>query len=88
MVGTGAYGQVRYATDKTKNKNVRAIKIVNKKKMQKHPVYINLIQDEIKMLKEIDHPCIMKVYELLHTVENYYVVTELVKGGDLFERIT
>ena len=44
-------------------------------------------QDEIKILKQLDHPNILKLYEIYTDEKRYYIVTELCKGGELFESI-
>ena len=46
------------------------------------------IKNEIEVLKTLDHPNILKVYEFLDNENYYYVVEELCTGGELFERIT
>ena len=37
---------------------------------------MNALFSEIAVLKMIDHPNIMKVYELFQDEENYYLITE------------
>ncbi len=39
------------------------------------------------MLKEIDHPNIVKIYEFFQDDESFYIVTELCTGGELFDFI-
>lgn len=36
------------------------------------------------ILKELDHPNILKVYDLFQDNKNYYLITELCTGGELF----
>lgn len=38
------------------------------------------------ILRNLTHPSIMKVYEFYQDELNYYVVTEFIKGGELFDR--
>ena len=45
------------------------------------------MNQELTILKEVSHPHIMRVLELLHDKSNYYIVTELMEGGELFDRI-
>ena len=42
---------------------------------------------EIAILKEVDHPNIVRMYELYQDKKYYYLITELCKGGELFDRI-
>jgi serine/threonine protein kinase len=43
--------------------------------------------NEVEILQECIHPHVMNVYEILHDKNNFYVISELCKGGDLFDRI-
>ena len=38
---------------------------------------------EIELLKKLDHPNIIKLYDLFLFDGNYYVVTEFCEGGSL-----
>ena len=42
---------------------------------------------EMNILKDLDHPNIVKLYELFQDEENYYLITEYCSGGELFDRI-
>jgi calcium-dependent protein kinase len=42
---------------------------------------------EIKILQKIDHPNVLKLYEHFEDSKNYYLITELCQGGELFDRI-
>jgi calcium-dependent protein kinase len=39
------------------------------------------------ILKEIDHPNIVKMYEFFEDEKRYYLVTDICKGGELFDEI-
>jgi serine/threonine protein kinase len=45
------------------------------------------MQQELEVLANVNHPNIMRIYELLEDNVNYYVVTELLSGGELFDYI-
>ena len=45
-------------------------------------------QEEIAILSKLDHPNILKLYEVYEDPKRYYIVTELCKGGELFDEIT
>jgi len=38
-------------------------------------------------MNEIDHPNIIKIIEVYETTKKFYMVMELMTGGELFERI-
>lgn len=42
---------------------------------------------EIDILKNLDHPNIVKLYEVFEDKNNIYLVTELCTGGELFDVI-
>lgn len=43
--------------------------------------------NEVAILKTLDHPHIIKLYELFQDESHYYLITELCAGGELFDRI-
>ena len=45
------------------------------------------ITNEIQVLKSLDHPNIIKIYEFYQDDKNYYLITELCSGGELYDRI-
>ncbi|XP_012275239.1 serine/threonine-protein kinase Chk2 [Orussus abietinus] len=45
------------------------------------------IMNEVRILKELKHPCIIRMEEIIDTPSNVYIVLELMEGGELFERI-
>ena len=61
------------------------MKIVSKAEMC-HADEIAL-KDEISILRTLDHPNILKLYDAFHEPKYYYLVTELMRGGELFDRI-
>lgn len=40
---------------------------------------------EINILKGMDHPNIVKLYEFYQDKKNYFIVTEMCTGGELFD---
>lgn len=43
--------------------------------------------NEIKILSELDHPNIVKMYEYFDSKKQFYIVTETCEGGELFDEI-
>ena len=43
--------------------------------------------DEVEILGAMDHPNILKLYEVFQDDARYYVVTEICTGGELFDEI-
>lgn len=84
VLGEGAYGKV-YRVKSKANEQEFAMKIIKKK---------NLIEDqkeqflkEIEVLKQLDNPHIVKLYEFYEDENYYYIVQELIHGRELFDEI-
>ena len=45
------------------------------------------INDEVDILQRVDHANVVKLYEICDTSKYLYMVLELLRGGELFERI-
>ena len=45
------------------------------------------MKQELLILQNSSHPNIMSVNEILEDKNNYYIATELLEGGELFDRI-
>ena len=84
LLGSGAFATVRSATH-IPTKERYAIKIVDKSKVTKTDE--GALQDEIAVLGELKHPNIIRLYSVFNEPEYYFLVTELMKGGELFDRI-
>ena len=65
-----------------------AIKIMAKEAIEKQQIYIQLLQNELSILGEKSHPNIIRIIDLVEDNKNYYIVSEVVKGGELFKRLT
>ena len=44
-------------------------------------------QSEMNLLRKLDHPNILKLFEVFEDQKKYFLVTEYCKGGELFEEI-
>jgi calcium/calmodulin-dependent protein kinase I len=45
------------------------------------------LQNEIDILTHVDHPNIVKLYEVFEDIDHYSLVMELMTGGELFDNI-
>ena len=48
---------------------------------------INEIVNEIEILKNLDHPNIVKIFEFFIEADGYYIITEYCDGGELYQAI-
>eukprot|EP01102_Stenamoeba_stenopodia_P008744 TRINITY_DN254_c0_g1_i2.p1 TRINITY_DN254_c0_g1~~TRINITY_DN254_c0_g1_i2.p1 ORF type:complete len:970 (-),score=183.85 TRINITY_DN254_c0_g1_i2:58-2967(-) len=83
-LGKGRFGHVRLATHVLTGEKV-AIKMMDKESMD--PDTIDRAIREIEILKQLDHPNIAKLYEVIHTKERINIVMEYVSGGDLYSYV-
>ena len=84
-LGKGSYAVVKLAMDK-KSKNKYAIKIYSKQCLI-DPQLRNTVKNEINILKQIDNENVMKLYEVIDTQSNLYLVLEYINGINLLEII-
>ena len=47
-----------------------------------------MLVHEIELLKRLDHPNILKLYEVFQDEKRIYIITELCTGGELFDEVT
>ncbi|EZG46771.1 calcium/calmodulin-dependent protein kinase [Gregarina niphandrodes] len=83
-LGSGAYGEVWLCRDRQTNAE-RAIKFIKKSSVS--PGAGGSLLDEVEVVKSLDHPNIMKLYEFFGDKKYYYLVMECYKGGELFDEI-
>jgi calcium-dependent protein kinase len=62
------------------------MKLVEKKKISTDEEQKKFLT-EIQILKSLDHPNILKIFEFYQDKKNYYIIIELCSGGELFDKI-
>lgn len=80
-----AFGEI-YLVIHKETKSHRCLKLYDKKKMQN--TNQNQFEEEINIIKDLDHPNIFKIFEFYQDSNNFYLITEYLEGGELFEYIT
>ncbi len=83
IVGDGNFAVVRKCKSK-KSRTEFALKIIDKSKClgKEH-----MIESEIAILTLVSHPHIIELLEVFDFPDEKYLVTEYVRGGDLFDAI-
>ncbi|CAK9162949.1 unnamed protein product [Ilex paraguariensis] len=84
-LGIGSFGKVKIAEHLLTGHKV-AIKILNRRKI-KNLEMEEKVRREIKILRLFMHPHIIRLYEVIETPTDIYVVMEYVKSGELFDYI-
>ena len=83
-IGKGGFGRVYKVRHKLSNQ-YRAMKIIQCKSLSDN--ISSTINKEINILKNLDHPNIIKVYEFFQSEKYVYIINELCTGGELFDKI-
>lgn len=83
-MGQGAFGEVRKCVHWA-SWQVRAVKIIDKSKLDSAEK--KRLFDEIDILRQMDHPNILRIFEVFQDDRRFFIVTELVTGGELFDKI-
>ena len=79
-IGNGSFGNV-YCAKKLGDDNIYAVKVISKKNItDKATLCLNR---EIEVLQAVDNPHIIKLYDIKHSQNNYYLIFEYCNGGDL-----
>ncbi|CAE7484110.1 CPK2 [Symbiodinium natans] len=81
-IGEGTYGSVTIGVHNSTHQQ-RAIKTMSKANMK----HVARFQQEIQIMKTMDHPNIIKLYETFEDRKHIYLAMELCTGGELFDRI-
>ena len=82
QLGKGGYGKV-YEVRSKKTGELRACKHLSKLNIKN----LEKFRREIEILKKLDHPNIIKLYELFESERSLYLIMEECKGGEIFDRI-
>ena len=82
QLGKGGYGKV-YEIRSKKTGEIRACKHLSKLNIKN----LEKFKREIEILKKMDHPNIIKLYEVFESERSLYLVMEECKGGEVFDKI-
>lgn len=82
-IGKGASAVVKLGTHIENKQNV-VFKIYDKEQLKKSH-RMKALQDEIKLMKKIDHPNIVKLYDVIEDDKSIMLALEYIQGGSLKE---
>lgn len=84
-IGQGAFATVKKAIERSTGDSY-AVKIINRRKaLSTSNDNLLGVERELKILRKLDHTNIVKLKTYYEDIENYYLVMELVPGGDLMD---
>lgn len=80
-LGAGEFGEVFLATSELSGESF-AIKVLPKSLLKDNPMISRLVETEIQIMGKINHPNIVRLYDLLESSSSYYLVMEHCNKGD------
>lgn len=81
-IGKGNFARVMLARHMPTNSEV-AIKIIDKTQLNANS--LEKLFREVSIMKLLNHPSIVKLYEVIETEKTLYLVMEYISGGEVFE---
>ena len=85
QLGKGSYATVFRVVEKS-TKQHYAVKVMDKARLGEKGM--RQVQDEVSILRVVDHPNVIKLKEVCEDKSTCCLVMEIIGGGELFKRIT
>jgi len=85
VLGSGAQATVYAGVSKKTQKKV-AIKVLDAKELEDDELF-DALRMEITILKQIRHPYVVQLIEVVRDPERIYIIQECLGGGELFEQL-
>lgn len=83
-IGQGAFATVKKCVQRSTG-TAYAVKIINRRKALNTQGALQGVDRELEILRQLDHPHIVRLQDYYEDQDNYYIVMELVPGGDLMD---
>jgi calcium-dependent protein kinase len=83
LIGSGSFGTVKKTRVKVTGA-IRAVKTISKTDIRDG---VSMLRAEVKITKLVDHPCIVKLYEIFEDDQYIHLVMELCSGGTVMQKI-
>ncbi|KAF2839402.1 kinase-like protein [Patellaria atrata CBS 101060] len=85
-LGEGEFGKVKMGWKKDSPVEV-AIKLIRRETLGSNPQRLPKIYREINILRQLEHPNIVKLHEMVETERHIGIILEYASGGELFDYI-
>lgn len=72
-LGAGQFGKV-WKAEKENTDEIYAVKVITKNKISSNPILTSLLETEVSIMHQINHPNILHLYEYFESKNNYYLV--------------
>lgn len=87
ILGSGHFGVVRLCYSNQHPDRKFAIKTINKERFS-NKITLNQLRTEVEILRSLDHPNIIRLYEVYEDQRHLHLVTEHCAGGELHDRLS
>ncbi|KAK7301076.1 hypothetical protein RJT34_11935 [Clitoria ternatea] len=84
-IGEGTFAKVKFAQNTETGESV-AMKVLDRATIIKHKM-VDQIKREISIMKQVRHPCVVRLHEVLASRTKIYIILEFITGGELFDKI-
>ncbi|KIW70457.1 hypothetical protein PV04_02725 [Phialophora macrospora] len=85
-LGEGEFGKVKLGWKKDGSSQV-AIKLIRRETVASNPTRLPKIYREISILRDLAHPNIVRLHEMVETERHIGIILEYASGGELFDYI-
>ena len=85
LLGEGGFGEVYQCTHIQSGEDQRAVKVIAKHESSAEE-NVKLIA-EFDIVKDLDHPNILRLYALYESDSHFFLVTDLYAGGELYDEL-
>ena len=85
-IGKGTFGKVKLVYDVNNLEEIYACKLLKKSNIKNKNDFIRL-KRELLILTNVDHPNVIKIYEIIENSEIYFIIMEYCPKGELFNYI-
>lgn len=86
ILGEGEFGKVKLGWKKDGSSQV-AIKLIRRESVATNPSRLPKIYREISILRDLAHPNIVRLHEMVETERHIGIILEYASGGELFDYI-
>lgn len=84
-IGRGNFSKVKLATHQLTRDNV-AVKIIDRARLDARAQ--RMLGQEVITLESLEHPNVLRLFEVIEMWNRVYLVTEFVAGGELYNKIS
>ncbi|XP_051870633.1 serine/threonine-protein kinase SIK1 isoform X2 [Pristis pectinata] len=84
-LGKGNFAVVKLARHRVTRSRV-AIKIIDKSRLDRRE--LQRVQREVQIMKLLNHPHIIKLYQVMESRDMLYIVTEFAQNGEMFDYLS